>query len=177
MVEKAAFDANALERHEAAFLLASFGLGHAKVAQVLDQAPARVVIEVHHLRYPENPSATKTASPRLQAAVQRLRPPMSELFKVAAMLEDADTVDRVLSLGFLSPENIQRFAAVRPMLEESSAALAKLLLGARLGLEDIPEEAARSALVNLQRVIDGLGQLAMLAEADPAPAAGRGAAA
>jgi hypothetical protein len=42
--------------------------------------------------------------------------------------------------------------------------LAKLLLAARLGMNDIPEEAVRSALSNLQRVIDGLGRLRMLEE-------------
>ena len=171
MVEKAAFDTAALERHEAEFLLASFGLEHAKIAHVLDGAPSHVVLEVHHLRYPSLPGTTKTASPRVRALVEHMRPQMATLVKTAAMLEDADAVDSVLSLGFVNEENIARFAAVRPMLEEVSGVLAKLLLGARLGIEDVPEEAARSAVVNLGRVIDGLGQLAMLAEQDRASAA------
>jgi hypothetical protein len=44
-------------------------------------------------------------------------------------------------------------------------------------MEDIPEEAVRSAIVNLQRVIDGLGQLGMLADQDRASPTARGRAA
>jgi hypothetical protein len=177
MVEKAAFDPVALERHEAEFLLSSWGLGHDKVAEVLDGARSRVVLEVHHLRYPELPSLKKTATPRAAALVQRMRSPMALLVKTAALLEDADTVDAVLSLGFVNPENVSRFAAIRPMLEEASDALAKLLLAARLGMEDVPEEAVRSAIVNLQRVLDGLSRLRMLAEQEQASPTARGRAA
>lgn len=163
MVEKAAFDVQALERHEAAFLLGSWGLPQEKIAQVLDESRSRIVTEVHRLRYPGLP-VDKTASPARQKLAASMRAPMGELVKAAAMLEDADTVDAVLSLGFVTPENIERFASVRPMLEELGGTLAKLLLGARLGIEDIPEEAARSAITNLQRVIDGLVKLDMQAE-------------
>lgn len=177
MVQKAAFDVGALERHEAAFLLASWGLGHDKAAHVLDAARSHVVLEVHHLRYPGLPLHKSASSPQVRALVARMRAPMADLVKVAAMLEDADTVDSVLSLGFVSEENLERFASVKPMLEELSGTLAKLLLGARLGIEDIPEEAARSAIANLQRVIDGLVQLDMQVRQNRARATARGRAA
>jgi hypothetical protein len=106
-----------------------------------------------------------------------MRAPMGELVKAAAMLEDADSVDSVLALGFVNEENIERFASVRPMLEEMSGTLAKLLLAARLGIEDIPEEAARSAIANLQRVLDGLSQLEMQVGQTSARATARGRAA
>jgi hypothetical protein len=70
----------------------------------------------------------------------------------------------VLSLGFVNEENVARFAAAKEMLWEVSQMMSKLLLGARLGMEDIPEENARSALVHLQRVIEGLGRLKMMKE-------------
>ena len=177
MVEKAAFDTGALERHEAAFLLASWGLGQDKIAHVLDGARAHVVLEVHHLRYADLPHATKVASADTCRLVARMRTPMGELVKAAAMLEDADSVDSVLALGFLNQENIERFASVKPMLEEVGGVLAKLLLAARLGIEDIPEEAARSAIANLQRVIDGLTQLEMQVGQQKARATARGRAA
>jgi hypothetical protein len=173
MVQKAAFDTAALERHEAAFLLASWGLGQDKTAHVLDAARAHVVLEVHHLRYPSAP-LEKTAAPARQAFAAKMRAPMAELVKVAALLEDADTVDSILALGFVSDENLERFASVRPLLEDLSGTLAKLLLGARLGIEDIPEEAARSAIASLQRVIDGLVQLEMQVRQNQARTSTRG---
>jgi hypothetical protein len=91
-----------------------------------------------------------------------MRVPVDELVKVAAALDDAQSVDAVLSLGFVNDENIARFAAAKPMLWEVSHMLSKLLLASRLGMEDIPEEHARAALRHLQKVIKGLGRLKML---------------
>jgi hypothetical protein len=155
---KAGFDYSSLGRHEAAFLLGVFGLGHQKVAEVLDQAKNRIVVEVHHLKYPELPSQNKTAS-ALAGYVRSLKDDVREIVKRAAVLEDASSVDTVLSLAFMNEENIARFAAAKPMLEEVSSVLAKLLLASRLGADDIPEESVRSALGHLQKVIDGLGKL------------------
>lgn len=162
-ISKHAFDFNGLERHEAEFLLRYWGLGQEKVAEVLDGARNRVFLEVHHLRFPDLPSATKVASP-YRVLVRSIRAPIPDLVKIAANLDDAETVDSVLSLGFLNEENISRFAAATPMLWEASQLLAKLLLASRIGMEDIPEENARAALAHLQKVIDGLGRMKMLEE-------------
>jgi hypothetical protein len=156
---------NYLPRHEAEFLLRSWGLDHEKTAEVLDGTRQHIQLEVHHLRFPPLPSEVKTASTgSLKKLAQHLQAPIGEIVKAAANLEDAQTVDSVLGLGFINEENVSRFASAKPMLWEVSHMLAKLLLGARLGMEDIPEEAVRSALVHLQRVIEGLGRLKMLDE-------------
>lgn len=161
-ITKVAFDFNSLERHEADFLLSYWGLGHEKVAEVLDGVKDRIYLEVHHLRFPPLTALRKTASPVRKIAIASMRPPIAELIKYAASIEDAQSVDSVLSLGFINEENIARFASVTPMLIETSHMLAKLLLASRLGQEDIPEENVRAALMHLQRVIKGLGRLKML---------------
>jgi hypothetical protein len=161
-VVKAAFDFASLSHPEAAFLLSSWGLGREKIAHVLTTARERIVLEVHNLDWKALPTE-KTAS-ELSKYTRSLRGDLSSLVKTAAMLDDAESVDAVLSLGFINPENIDRFAAARPMLEEVSSMLAKLLLASRLGMSDIPEEAARSALSQLQRIIEGLAKLKMLKE-------------
>lgn len=163
-IKKASFDLNSLERYEAEFLLASWGLPLEKCAEVLDGVQSRVVLEVHHLNLPNPPGTVKVASPARQAIVRQMRAPIGELLKIAASIDDVQTVDSVLSLGFVNEENVARFASIKPMLWEVSHMLAKLLLASRLGVEDIPEEAVRSALAHLQRVIDGLGRLKMLEE-------------
>lgn len=164
-VHKVAFDFNSLNTHDAEFLLRYWGLGREKTAEVLREAPRRIQVEVHHLRFPPLPSEVKTAAPRVPAKfIQDIKPPIADLVKIGANLEDAQTVDSVLGLGFVNEENVSRFASAKPMLWEVSNMLCKLLLAARLGMEDIPEEAVRSALQHLQRVIDGLGRLKMLEE-------------
>ena len=162
-IKKHAFVYDSLPQHEAEFLLRYWGLDQEKTAEVLKEAQRLIQVEVHHLRFPPAPHEVKTAAPRIPAEfIAKIKPPIDELVKIAANLEDAQTVDSVLGLGFVNEENVARFASAKPMLWEVSHMLCKLLLGARLGMEDIPEEAVRSALLHLQRVIDGLGRLKML---------------
>jgi hypothetical protein len=162
--EKVAFDFNSLARHEATFLLRSWGLDHEKTAEVLDKANHHIHLEVHHLNFKPLPSEVKTASvhPARRKIISSMRTPVTELMKIAANIEDAQSVDSVLGLGFINEENITRFASAKPMLWEVCHMLGKLLLASRMGMEDIPEEAARSALNHMQRVIEGLDKLQML---------------
>jgi len=160
--EKVAFDFNNLARHEAEFLLSYWGLDHTKTAEVLDGVRNRIQLEVHHLSFPSTELRVKTASPSKKRLIETMKPPIDELAKIAASIDDAQAVDAVLSLGFINESNVARFAAAKPMLWEVSHMLSKLLLASRLGMEDIPEEHARAALNHLQKVIQGLGRLKML---------------
>lgn len=169
MKEKLAFDFDSLSRLEAEFLLRTFGLDAEKTAHVLAEAKNHVVLEVHHLRYPaeldgEEKTASEDAEELVRIFCDVLRGDRKELLKIASMIDDAESVDTVLSLGFVNPENVGRFVAARPMLEECQGTLCKLLLASRLGTEDIPEDACRSAIAHIGRVIDGLDRLRMLGE-------------
>ena len=159
------FDFNHLAPHEAEFLLRSWGLDHEKTAEVLDGTKRYIHLEVHHLNFPPLPQEIKVASNKyLGRFVEAIKAPIPDLVKIAANLEDAQSVDSILGLGFINEENVKRFASAKPMLWEVSHMLAKLLLASRMGMEDIPEEAARAALMHLQRVIEGLGRLKMMEE-------------
>lgn len=160
-VRKAAFDFNALDRVEAEFLLRSWGLEQEKTAALLDGVKDRIFLEVHGLRMPPLPGVVKTASPAFKKFVTSIKSPIEDVVKIAASIEDAQTVDSILGLGFVNEQNTSRFASAVPMLWESVHMLAKLLLASRLGYDDIPEESARSALEHLQRIIDGLKRLQM----------------
>lgn len=174
IVKKASFDYNSLSRHEAEFLLASWGLPMDKTSAALDDVKSRINLEIHHLNFPPVRGAQKTASQnKLKAYAHSLRVPMGELLKIAANLEDAQSVDAILSLGFVNDENINRFAAAKTMLWETSNMLSKMLLSSRLGMDDIPEEATRTALSHLQKVIDGLSRLKMKGEQEVKTAAPR----
>jgi len=173
--DKAAFDFGSLARHEAEFLLASWGLPLEKCAEVLDGVKTKIALDIHHLRLPKTPAQVKTAAPtRARAQIVRdMKPPIAELVKIAASIEDAQTVDSVLSLGFINPENVSRFTAARAMLWEVSHMLAKLLLASRLGMEDLPEESIRSAISHIQRVISGIDKLKMLESEESKTAAAK----
>lgn len=76
--------------------------------------------------------------------------------KVAA---DRETVDAVLSLGFITPENVAIYIDYLPELEKVSSRLAEILVASRLGMDTVKENAARNALTQLSTVIDGLQKL------------------
>jgi hypothetical protein len=160
--ERVAFDFNSLPRYEADFLLRSWGLDQEKTAEVLDATKSHIQLEVHHLNFPGTQLHVKTASPRRRQIIAEMKAPIDDLMKIAANIDDAQSVDAVLSLGFVNEENVSRFAAAKPMLWEVSHMLSKLLLASRLGMDDIPEEYVRAALRYLQKIIKGLGRLKML---------------
>ncbi|RKX67357.1 MAG: hypothetical protein DRP42_00735 [Tenericutes bacterium] len=158
------FDFQSLEPHEASFLLGSWGLGRTKIASVLNGVLDKISLEVHHLDWLDTESVTKTASAdlELEAELRAIRPSFASLVKVAAMLEDAESIDMVLSLGFVNPENVSKFVAAAPMLEQTIGLLAKLLLSARIGMEDLNEDAIKQAMAHLQRTLMGVRKLGML---------------
>lgn len=84
-----------------------------------------------------------------------------DLLKEAAMLPDVQTVDSVLSLGFINPENVRMYVAHLPKLDRALTMVSELTLAARLGLTEIPEFAASRAARALNEVIEGLKALAL----------------
>jgi len=84
-----------------------------------------------------------------------------DLVKEASILPDIQTVDSVLSLGFINPENIRTFVGKLPYLDRALNTLCELTLLSRLGLNEVSEFAASRACRSLDEVIQGLKALAM----------------
>ena len=83
-----------------------------------------------------------------------------DLTKEAAMLPDPTTVDAVLSLQFLSPENIRQFLDAQAYLDEAQKRVCKLLLGCRLGLKkELPPQALEQTMRGLETIIGSLRQI------------------
>lgn len=82
-----------------------------------------------------------------------------DLSKEAALVAAPDTLDAVLSLGFVNEQNIAMFLEHLPTLEKAVSSLAEMLLGVRLGIQDIPEPSVASALSGVERSIQGLKKL------------------
>jgi hypothetical protein len=79
--------------------------------------------------------------------------------KRASALVDTASVDAVLALNFLNPENVDTFIEFLPQLEEASTKLASVVLAAQVGLQSIPKTAAVRAMFALEDVINGLKSL------------------
>lgn len=85
-----------------------------------------------------------------------------DMLKVAAALaphSSPHSVDSVLSLNFVTPENITQYVNNLPMYEECVSKLSELLIASRLGLKEVPESAVQSAVRGLENAIHGLRQL------------------
>lgn len=82
-----------------------------------------------------------------------------EFDKQAYALADADSVDVILSLNFLSPENVSTFLESLPRMEETATKLASVVLASQLGLSAVPKTAAVRAMFALEDVISGLRTL------------------
>lgn len=72
--------------------------------------------------------------------------------------EASETVDAILGLNFITPENTQRFIDKVPILEEARDNIAKLLLASRLGL-NTDSRPLRTALYSLDNVIRDLNEI------------------
>lgn len=76
--------------------------------------------------------------------------------KIAALLEDEEDVDSVLSLNYLTPENLGEFKAAVPKLKDTEQMLSKLLMSTRLGNSVVGEQDVKTTLRTLHEIIKEL---------------------
>jgi len=91
----------------------------------------------------------------------------ANLIKEAAAIAPAaeETLDSVLSLNFITPENVQGFMEALPSYEQALSSLSELLVAVRIGIPDVPEAAVLSCIRSLSRTVDGLNKLGLRQEA------------
>lgn len=82
------------------------------------------------------------------------------LVKEALEIDDPDTVDKILGLNFLRPENVQMYIGYLPELEEAVTKLGDILFAARVGLSPVSEDAVRRSLFALEETVQQLKILA-----------------
>jgi hypothetical protein len=99
--------------------------------------------------------AEKTAA-ALYAQLPDLR---KDLVKEAAVLQDKTTVNDLLALNFINPENLDTFVSYVPELEETSERLAEMLLYSQLGMNELPEGAITRSMKAVEDVLVNLKNL------------------
>jgi hypothetical protein len=82
--------------------------------------------------------------------------PSEELLKVAAVSGHPETLDAILSLEFITPQNLQYFVDSIDDLDETTSRLAAMLVAVRLGMPHVPEEPVRQALEGLTKIVNRL---------------------
>jgi hypothetical protein len=92
----------------------------------------------------------------IDTVCDKIRRPM---FKEAAILKDDESIDSILSLNFITPENLAVYVQNIPRFEDIESRLAELLLLTRMGLKEVPESGAYRALSGLAEVTDSLKSL------------------
>lgn len=148
---------------DAVFALCVAGMSPVQAHQMLKHAErtarTEYVIGVHDVR----PVSTFMADVEKSAAakVASVRELRRDLLKEASVLPDIQTVDSVLSLNYLNPENIRLYVGKLPYLDRALNTVCELTLFSRLGMSEVPEYAAARAARALDEVIQGLKGLAM----------------
>lgn len=70
-----------------------------------------------------------------------------------------ESIDAVLSLGFVNPENTSNYAEAEPELETTQKILAGLVVASQMGYSEIPMSDTIKAMQNIEEVLEGLRKL------------------
>lgn len=147
---------------DAMFLLAGFGVTPEYAMQKIGEALSfHMPIEVPIGRRIETESEVREEMAKKASTLLDRMPSLRvDLVKEAAAIPDPTAVDSVLSLGFINPENMMTFVSYLPQLDEAQSKLCELLMAARLGMKELPEEAIERAIHGLEGAIEGLNVIA-----------------
>lgn len=166
--EAAGWDHTNLDKAQTKFLLACLGCGHQKMAKAFEEARVRGVSELHGLNFiPTKQEKVAAFRPKAAELVKSAASVKRNLFKEASFIDNAQTVDALLSLNFVTPDNITKFVGKIPHFKATISHLASSLIASRLGMKEIPEEASAVAMERLIEVVNGLEKLRASQEVAP----------
>lgn len=94
----------------------------------------------------------KTYSQETVEFAMACRPGLS-MIKAAAQSGMPETLDAILSLEFITPQNMRYFVDNIADFEETASRLAALLVSVRLGMQHVPEQPVRDALEGLSKTV------------------------
>lgn len=150
-----------VKKAHALVILSELGLDDELAKEKLATADKKGIASLSSMAVITPSEATKVAAD-LGVDVTSAVLPLDQAIKLAnEMPSDSESVDAVLSLGFVSPESISAYVEVLPEYEAAVNKLAELLIGARLGTPGVKEGAIRSAMKSLDKVVSQLRMLQM----------------
>ena len=153
-------DRRDLDVHAATWDLIQCGASKEDVIKVAELAPGERMYINHELRAPV--AITKLAEAIDKDtidSIQILQLRSKDLFKLAAQVPDAPTVDAALSLNFITKDNMGQFIDAIPDFEYIIHRVSSLLMQVRLGTLFINENLLRRTMLDLVDVISQLRAL------------------
>lgn len=154
-----------LDAPEAREILAAMGMPADDIESVLDRVRTRegmdrgLKIAGLHAPRLQGHEVIETPSPIYDQATVDFAlgcRPSIELLKAAAESGHPETLDALLSLEFITPQNLRYFVDAIPDLEEVAAKLAALLVAVRLGMPHVAEAPVKDALEGLSKTVNKL---------------------
>lgn len=154
-------DTEFLDRDDAVFLGAVLGQDPEQFSSDLTGMRKQASHEIWFSARPFETFKSKYAGgvARSQDLLGKLPMLRTDLLKEAAPMEDPTAVDKILSVGFINPENIAIFASYVPEIEMTIKKLSELLVASRLGLSAVDQGALQKSLMHLDKVVAGLKTL------------------
>ena len=153
-----------IKEAQALFLLGAMGVGPKYATKKLAWARRHGPVTfrgIHQLTLAEDVGGRiKEALANVESTHKVLFDTRVCLVKEALEIDDPDTVDKILGLNFLRPENVQMYVGYLPELEDAVTKLGDLLFAARAGLSPVSEDAIRKALFSLEETVQQLKILA-----------------
>jgi len=150
-----------LDPVSAEFMLGVLGVDGATAKMKVAEARRKGQVKLANLKTITTMGERYATSTKTASALMKKMPNLRrDLTKEAAALQDEGTVDAILSLNFINPENLSTFIGYIPELEEVAEKLAEMLLFAFLGMKELPEGAIEHAMKGLEEVLVGLKSLA-----------------
>ena len=149
-----------LSPSEAEFALGAMGLSGAQARSIVKQASQRGSATFNSRPVVAEDVVKSEIQNRVSlVSANQIAPLRVDLVKEASVIVDRETVDSILSLQFMTPENVGIYVDYIPELEKAASKVAEVLVAARLGMDDVKESAAKNAMSQLSAVIGGLSNL------------------
>lgn len=146
-----------LDPVEAEFMLGLLGVDGAQASHLVKEARRKGSIKLAGLKtittFAERYQSAEKVASAVLAQVPNLR---RDLVKEAASLEDESTVDHILALNFINPENLMTFVGYIPEFEKTARRLAEMWLSSAVGERALPDSAIERSMKGLEEVIQGL---------------------
>jgi hypothetical protein len=156
----AGFDFENLDAHDVKFLCRAFGAPAEVADRVIKVARIKGdAVVTGLLSPPEQPDLQKLAKVIHIGVSKKIEELRTNLVKEASAIPDMATVDAILSLNFINPDNIQKFVEALPVLTKAHFKIAELVLASRLGLEAVPHDPLVVCMKRMTEVLKGLKAL------------------
>jgi len=147
----------AASEKQARALLVNLGADLEKTAAILKKAKYVGKATVHGTQKlaskKDVAGKTVVAIDKISAACKKMK---KKLLKEASEIDDKATVDMLLGLNFINPENLARFVAYAQVFEKCADYLAELTIAGRLGMKQVNTATTAGAMGKIIEITNDL---------------------